>query len=243
MEIKEKDEQKTKKIVLLILAIFVMLAAVTLTTYAFFNYSRTGTENNQLITGRIKLLFEDGTNNINLTNQFPMSDAAAVATTSSGSEIVFTDFTVSGYAGASIDLYYEVYALAGEGVTGKTRMPDEHIKLYLTASTNNYGTATVVNGFDTTNATAGTYGALISVGNDGTQTSAGGEVLLAQGQVGTENTIHTYTMRMWISDTVTISDTDSSATYCASTSECSGSRPIFSDMYYSLKLRVQNMNE
>ena len=46
--------------------------------------------------------------------------------------------------------------------------------------------------------------------------------------------------RIVLSDTVTISDTDTNATYCASEEECSGTRNIFSDMYYSLKLRVEN---
>ena len=93
------------------------------------------------------------------------------------------------------------------------------------------------------NATSKEYGALVSEGNEGVDTGSNGEVLLAMGQVGTENTIHSYTMRMWISDTVTISDTDSEATYCASEEECNDSRSLFSDMYYTLKLRVQNMSE
>ena len=242
MEFIEKDSNKTKKSILLVIAVFVVITLVMLTTYAFFTYSRTGAQNNQIITGRIKLLFEDGSNNVNLTNQFPMTDREAIAQTSSGTEIVLTDFTVSGYAGANTSLFYEVYALKGTAVTGKKRMPDNHIKLYLTVTTNNQGEANIVNGFSTQNATQGTYGALVSVGNEGVDTSLNGEVLLAQGQVGTENTEHNYTMRMWINNSVKISDTDTTAAYCAS-DECDDSRDVFSDMFYSLKLRVQNMNE
>lgn len=246
MEHKESNDQNVKKIILSVVVVFLLILAVTLTTYAFFTYSRTGEKNNQLVTGRIRLVFEDGENNINLTNQFPTADADAVLFTSSGSDVAVTNFTVSGYAGSSVRLYYQVHALMGETVTGRNRMPDEHIKLYLTVDTNtadgaDTGLAEIQNGYDAADATAGTYGALASVGRE-TDTSNGGEILLALGQVGVDNSEHSYTLRMWISDDVTISDTDSTKTYCASDDECNDSRPIFSSMYYSIKLRVENYN-
>ena len=46
---------------------------------------------------------------------------------------------------------------------------------------------------------------------------------------------------MWVNDTVTISDTDSTKTYCASASaECTanGGRAVYSDLFYSFKIRV-----
>ena len=232
-------EKMTKRIIFAVVAIALLLITVTFSTYAFFNYYRTGAKNNQLITGRIKLLFQDGVNNINLTNQFPIPDYEAVEMTNSGQEIAMTTFTVSGYAGGAIDLLYRVYAIEGEAVAGRNRMSDEHIKLYLT-ETHDLGTAIIGNGFGT--AEDGWYGALASDGRGDTDTADGGEILMIQGQVGTEETTHNYTMRMWISDEVTISDTDEYATYCASEEECLGDRPVFSTMYYSLKLRVENYN-
>lgn len=45
-------------------------------------------------------------------------------------------------------------------------------------------------------------------------------------------------MTMWVNESVTISDTDATATYCASSSQCQGGRSVYSDMYYSLKVNV-----
>lgn len=237
----ENKENTSKKIILSVVAIAVLLIMVTFTSFAFFNYYRTGAKNNSIVTGRIKLEFiTDDTNNINLTNQFPISDVEAIARTSADTEIVETQFKVTGYAGGSVSLEYSLSALAGDAVTGRKRMPDNHIKLYL-QETHDAGTVTIANGFGTADATTKTYGAKASAGRGSTDTSSNGVIKLAEGSVGTTDTTHTYTLRMWISGDVTISDTDTTKDYCASTTQCSGDRNIFSTMYYSLKLRVENL--
>ena len=43
---------------------------------------------------------------------------------------------------------------------------------------------------------------------------------------------------MWVNDSVTISDTDTTKTYCASADICTGSRAVYSDLFYSFKIRV-----
>lgn len=235
----EDKEKIGKKIIFTIIIIAILLLTVTFSTYAFFNYSRTGARNQRLVTGRIKLEFTEGTNNVNLSNQFPISDADAVAMTTAGSEVVITDFVVSGYAGGATTLRYQVSAIAGNTITGMNRMPDENIKLYLTVNTNSVGTAAIGNGYGT--ASGGVYGALASEGRE-VDTGSGGEIVLAQGQVATTDTTHNYTMRMWISDTVTISDTDSTKTYCASTAACNDSRTVYNTLYYSLRIRVSNLD-
>ena len=246
MEHKEENEQKVKKLILTITMVVLLILAVTLTTYAFFTYYRSGAKNNQLITGRIRLVFEDGENNINLTNQFPIADDEAILLKNSSNDVAITNFTISGYAGSSVALYYQIHALMGQEMTGYNRMPDNHIKLYLTYETNatdttDAGLVEVQNGYDTADEATGTYGALASVGRE-KDTSEGGQILLALGQVGVDDSVHSYTLRMWISDDVTISDTDSTKTYCASEEECNDSRLIFSTMYYSIKLKVENYN-
>ena len=127
----ENSKRKRQTIILSIVAILVLIFVTTATTYAFFTYYRSGTKNQLLVTGRIKLTFTDGVNNINLTNQFPISDADAMATLPNMSgDIAEANFTVSGYAGGSIILQYNVYAIAGSTSNDRTRIPDNHIKLY-----------------------------------------------------------------------------------------------------------------
>ena len=46
-----------------------------------------------------------------------------------------------------------------------------------------------------------------------------------------------YTITMWVNDSVTISDTDT-ATYCASTCAGNAGKATYSDLFYSFKIRV-----
>ena len=230
---------KKMTIILIGSTVVLVLISVLLTTFAFFNYTRTG-DPNVIKTGKLDLSFNEGVNSLNLTNQFPVPDNEAYNTVTNGSEVTITDFTVTGYSTMSPSLAYTVYAIKGTDESGKNRFPDEHVKLYLVGETNGHGTLNIENGYDTADATAGTYGALASVGNSGTDTANNGNILLATGTVGEENTEHSYTLRMWIDDDIKISDTDSSYTYCASALECNDTRKVYSTMYYSLKLKVES---
>lgn len=49
---------------------------------------------------------------------------------------------------------------------------------------------------------------------------------------------HDFTLTMWVNESVTISDTDTGADYCASEEACQGDRTVYSDLYYSLKVNV-----
>lgn len=242
MENKKENVNQNKKVILAIIAIVMLLSVLLTTTYAFFTYTKAGQKNNLLVTGSIKLQFTEGTNNINLTNQFPMTDEEAMGYTPKDGESAITEFTVGGHAGANTSLSYKVSAIKGDAESGRVRMPDEHIKLYLTAvNTNSVGEYEINPVFGQGDDATKTYGGLISAGGADTDTKDGGVITLATGTVGTAETLHSYTLRMWISDTVTISDTDAVATYCASETECETTgKNIFSKMYYSLRLKVEN---
>ena len=63
-----------------------------------------------------------------------------------------------------------------------------------------------------------------------------------------EEVRHDYTLTMWVNDTVTISDTDATKTYRASTGPdypstlanlAADTRPVYSTLYYSLKVNVE----
>lgn len=238
----KKIYQKDKKtFMLLIIAIVLTITAVLMTTYAFFTYIRVGSDDNVITAGNIKLVFEESGNNINLTNQFPIPDNEAYNMISNGGEVTVTEFTVTGNADLPYNLQYRIFALKGEEMDAMNRFPDNHVKLYLVGETDGKGSISIYNNFDFSDESSGIYGALASVGNSGVDTSNNGEILLATGKVADVESVHSYTLRMWISDTVKISDTDSSYTYCASTFECNDDRKVYNTMYYSLKLRVENI--
>lgn len=236
----EMNNNKKMTIILIGITVLLTLSAVLVTTYAFFNYTRTGAPN-IMKTGKIDLIFEDGENNLNLTNQFPITDIEAYDKETKGEEVTITDFTVTGYSTSSQPLKYKISAVKGNVESSKNRFPDNQVKLYLVGETDGKGSFTILNGYNTSDTTNGVYGALASVGNNGVDTKDNGEIQLATGEVAKEETTHTYTLRMWISDTVKISDTESDFAYCASVAECNDDRKIYSTMYYSLKIKVENI--
>lgn len=235
-----KMNNKKTVIALIGISILLTLSTVLITTYAFFNYNRTGGINT-IKTGKIYLNFDNSENNLLLVNRFPISDVEAYNYNSTEDGIPITDFTITGYSTASEPLGYRVSAIKGESDASKNRFPDEHVKIYLVGETNGRGSLTILNGFNTSDVTKGIYGALASVGNNGIDTNDKGEILLATGEVAKEETTHNYTLRMWISDAVKISDTESDFAYCASESACNDDRNVYSMMYYSLKLKVESI--
>ncbi len=234
------NESRNKLTILLIIAIVLSIGAIALSSYAFFSYSHTG-GNNTISTGKIKLKFTDSENNINIVNQFPISDNEAISMVSTDNEVVITDFTVTGYSTMNTPLKYKVSAVKGDDITNYNRMVDEHVKLYLVAEDNNKGSITIKNGYDIANTEDNIYGALASAGNNGTNVKDGGEIELAIGQLASDETTHNYTLRMWISDNVKISDTTTTYQYCASESECNDNRLVYKTMYYSLKIKVESL--
>lgn len=205
----------SKQVLLSVLGIAVLVVAVVGVSFAFFSYSKAGERNNTLTTGSIFFNFIEG-NAINLTNQFPMTDASGKALTKEANGAL--EFSVVGYDGSATGIDYTITAVPGAAETDRTRLKDSEIKLYLEgakALTNNYSTPKVV----------------------GTEGSLANGVTLATGKITattkeTEQT-DTYTLRMWIaSDVVTLDDQDKVAGDSVYTST------EFGNMYYSLKVNV-----
>lgn len=68
----EKDNKKT--LILSIVGILVLVIAVVGVSFAMYSFTGTGTQNNRIITGSATLDFGEGTNQINITNTYPVSD-------------------------------------------------------------------------------------------------------------------------------------------------------------------------
>lgn len=208
-------ENNSKQAVLSIVGIAILVIAVVGVSFAFFTYSKEGTTNNVITTGQISFAYNE-VNNITLTNQFPK-------TPTEGKKNDTFEFNVTGtLPSTSGAVNYTVTAIAGNTEADKVRMKDSDINLYVTATNG----GTVTGGYD------GTDGAVAGTSASGFQ--------IASGSIpadGTEHT-HDYTLTMWVNESVTISDTDTSADYCASEAACADDREVYSNLYYSLKVNV-----
>ena len=210
-------ENNSKQAILSIVGIAVLVIAVVGVSFAFFTYSKQGTTNNVITTGSIAFEFTETTNGLTLTNQFPQ-------TVAEGKTNDTFDFKVTGNIPTTMSpIAYTVYAIPGDAVTDKTRMQNSEIDFYLTTTGGTVVTA-YATGAPVTDAIDSTNGLQIA---SGTIPASGSAVE------------HSYSMTMWVNDTVTISDTDTTKTYRASATDAgSDTRAVYSDLFYSFKVRV-----
>lgn len=85
-------------------------------TYAFFRYYMIG-GNQKIIAGKVNLIFNEGTNSINISNIFPETKEKARSRTDN-----FITFTISGInTTTNKDIYYEIILNDGDIKEGMTR--------------------------------------------------------------------------------------------------------------------------
>ena len=188
-----------------ILSVLVVLLLLTIgVTYAFFTYE-SGTKSD-IVTGQIYMNYEE-TSTISLTGVFPETKEQALARTDENG--VF-EFTITGRNTSKYPVYYEIDLLEGGLITGttesSTKILPEHVRIYLERDGE-----PLVDGM--------TY-------KDWNNRRIYVDTVPAN---QTSNIEHKYTLRMWIDENVTISDTVPNANY--TTSEWNNS-------YTSLKVRV-----
>ena len=194
--------ESKKGIIITILVVLLLL--VVGVTYAFFTYE-SGTKSD-IVTGQIYMNYEE-TSTISLTGVFPETKEQALERQDENG--VF-EFTITGRNTSKYPVYYEIDLLEGGVMTGKTeqstRLLPEHVRIYLERDGEPLVDGVTYKDWNNRRIYVDTVPA--------NQTS---------------NIEHKYTLRMWIDENVTISDTDPNADY--TTSE-------WNDAYTSLKVRV-----
>ena len=195
---------QTKKRNLILGLVLVLLLLVVGVTYAFFTYE-SGTKSD-IVTGQIYMNYEE-TSTISLTGVFPETKEQALARQDENG--VF-EFTITGRNTSKYPVYYEIDLLEGGVMTGKTeqstKILPEHVRIYLERDGEPLVDGVTYKDWNNRRIYVDTVPA--------NQTS---------------NIEHKYTLRMWIDENVTISDTNPDADY--TTSE-------WNDAYTSLKVRV-----
>jgi len=195
-----KKELKKQSRILLILALFLLVAVTAGVSYAFFNYTRFGTTENTITTGTITFLYDEQEaegNGIQITDALPTSDENGKALT--GTDNVF-DFRILATTTGNANLPYEV--TARKKLDSDTI--DDLVKIYLTEVDGNSETAAPLTMDGTT---VRTYNTL-------TQTTVGVadgivEKTIYQGTVpaNSNNYEKNFRLRMWISEDADYSPT------------------------------------
>lgn len=176
-------------------------------THAFFNYTKTGGDN-KIIAGSLYLTLNEGQDTINLTNMFPETKEEARARNNNT-----LTFTLKGKnTSTTKDINYEILLNNGTDTTEKNRIDDKNLVFDLVEiGTNNEETYIL---------DAVSYDELsnqkIWIDKVSKNTTTETEI--------------TYRLRVWVSEDVTISDSDPNADY--TTNE-------YKNLYASVKVAVE----
>ncbi len=194
------EEESTKfnskqMMILSLVGIVILVLAVIGISFAAFNYSQTGSKENTITTGVIKMSYNNPTNGINITNALPTSDATGKALT--GTNNVF-DFTVTATITGTATINWGITATTTPG----SSLTDSYVKVYLT----DRGTGTS----DTQIFAPKTVSSLTKTTSGNAYGAPTGQYILTTGTY-TSTTTDNYRLRMWVADTYT--GTSSSNTY------------------------------
>ena len=122
--------EKTKKEIVIIGLILLMVIALIGVSYAAFSYSKTGTKLNSITTGSITMTYEETDNTISLNGALPTTDATGKTRLNQGE---YFDFTVSSKIAGDVNINYEISAK--DVTTSDRKIDSSNIKLYLTRLT------------------------------------------------------------------------------------------------------------
>ena len=172
------------------IVVFIIMLVILGSTYAFFNYTRTG-GTNTVQTGNISFSYNDG-NAITLGNVFP-------ATGEDVGNVISKTFTITAHTTLAAGIRYNVYVIYGDAVSGKSRFLDNVMTFQYIPPANGNGFTTTLNNYST----------------PASLTFTNGKALIASGLVQNtvDSTTKTFTIKTWIdSSKINISSTTKRAT-------------------------------
>lgn len=218
------NNNSSKQILLSVIGVAILVVAVVGVSFAFFTYTKKGTQNNTITTGTLSFAFEESSK-ITLTDHFPIDTVTELPASDSKCE-----FTVTGKAPLGTTLNYRVFAMPGDDTsfTGKTKFTDDEISIYLESSD-----ATITNN---ANLEEGTPVASLTSQTNGTLSGK----LLAEGSIVGEGSAKSktvnFTAKMWVdSDVVKIINGDGAVT---NSSKHEYTADDYANKYYTMKIAV-----
>ena len=119
---------KTKKEIVIIGLILLMVIALIGVSYAAFSFMGEGTKVNSITTGSITMTYEETDNTISLNGALPTTDKTGMVRLNPGE---YFDFSVTSEITGDVNINYEISAKKEDGNT----IDGRYIKLYLTRLT------------------------------------------------------------------------------------------------------------
>ena len=116
---------KRKEIIIIGVLLLLMIVIILGTSYAAFQYGKTGSKVNSITTGSITMTYTETDNTISLSGALPTTDKTGTVRLNPGE---YFDFSVSSEIVGDVNINYEISAKKEDGNT----INGEYIKLYLT---------------------------------------------------------------------------------------------------------------
>ena len=118
---------KTRKELVIIGLMLLLIIAIVGVSYAAFSYSKLGTKVNTITTGSITMSYEESDNTISLNGALPTTDETGKVRLTEGE---YFDFKVSSSITGNVNINYEISAK--DVTTSDRKIDGSNIKLYLT---------------------------------------------------------------------------------------------------------------
>ena len=120
-------KSKRKEVIIIGVLLLLMIVIIVGTSYAAFQYGKTGTKLNMITTGAITMSYEESDNVISMNGALPTTDKTGKVRLTEGE---YFDFTVSSSITGNININYEISAK--DVTTSDRKIDGSNIKLYLT---------------------------------------------------------------------------------------------------------------
>ena len=184
-----RNNNKDLKVLISIL-LFIVFFVVLGSTYALFNYNKTGSSNT-VKTGTLEFTYNDG-NAITLGNSFPATDSDV-------NNVLSKTFSITSHTTLATGIEYRIYVVYGDTVSGKSRFRDDVMSFQLIPPADGNGFTTTLNNYS----------------SPASLTFTNNKALIATGLVRntSSSTTKTFNLKMWIdSNKINISSTTKRAT-------------------------------
>lgn len=123
-KLEEETEKKSKKTLLVILAVTILVISVISLSFATLQQGENDNGANSISTGNISMNYTESINGISIENAMPTTDAVGKQLKGTGE---YFDFTINSTIVGNVSVQYEIAAVKDKDST----IPDSDIKLYL----------------------------------------------------------------------------------------------------------------
>ena len=186
------EESGSKKVLLSVLGVAILVVAVVGISFAAFSFTNTSDENS-IQTGTITMSYAEPENGISITDALPMADATGMALSEANE---YFQFTVSTKASGTLEIPYEINVTpANDSLTeNQVALASNQVKVYLSKAGGEQVTAPVlISGLPESTLRPGSY--ILATQTD-SHTGSGADITT------------TYQLRMWVDNSVDISAED-----------------------------------